>query len=159
MIERLSSQELSGEIQVKLDPFFEDLKVRGISYIGHGVVSDEGAHTGYFSNPQWGEMYIQRQFFFIEPILEKYEDNKMSLISWKGIEEGNPVACIRNEFTKITSGLTLCKREQEFNTFFNIGFDKNVDLGEYTILNKDVLLAYFNIFNNSHLLWRKLKSF
>ncbi len=142
MLKRLSSQGVPWEVQIKLDEFFEDLKQRDISYIGHGVVSDEGKHTGYFSDKKWGEIYIQRQFFFIEPILENYRKTNIGLISWKKLKDTNAVGRIRNEFTSLTSGLTICKREGRFNTFFN----------------KDILLAYFNIFNNSHILWRKYKN-
>ncbi|MBA3814270.1 MAG: hypothetical protein H0X26_07255 [Alphaproteobacteria bacterium] len=158
MLERLSSQGVPWEVQIKLDEFFEDLKERGISYIGHGVVSDQGKHTGYFSDKQWGEIYIQRQFFFIEPILENYRKTNIGLICWNTLKDTNAIAHMRNEFTSITSGLTICKREGQFNTFFNIGFSKDIDLVEYTFFNKDILLAYLNIFNNSHILWRKYKN-
>jgi len=159
MLERHSSQGVPWEIQIKLDDFFEDLKAGEVSYIGHGVVSDRGDHTGYFSDKNWGAIYIQKQFFFLEPILEHYKKNAMDLICWGKLEDSNFIAHTRNEFTATTSGLTICKREGQFNTFFNIGFQKNIDLVEYAFFQRDVLLAYFDIFNNSHLLWRKQKNF
>ena len=70
MILRSSSKQISKEIQEKLDVFFADLKTNGVSYIGHGIINQQGDHTGYFSNENWGEFYIQNQFFFHEPILE-----------------------------------------------------------------------------------------
>jgi len=160
MINRLSSQPVPKEIQNKLDLFFQELKEIGVSYIGHGVVSDEGNHSGYFSKKQWGEHYIQRQYFFAEPILKQYKDKKeIDLISWTTVKDVNSIAQMRNEFTQVTSGVTICKKDDVFNTFFNIGFSKDVDLARFTFLNKDLLLAYFHAFNENHLLWRKNKSF
>ena len=82
VLNRLSSQAVPEEIQGKLDLFFNELKEIGISYIGHGVICDQGNHTGYFSNKKWGELYIQRQYFFSEPILKKYTANETDVISW-----------------------------------------------------------------------------
>lgn len=158
MLARLSSQGLPWELQIKLDEFFEDLKLRGISYIGHGVVSDQGNHTGYFSDKQWGAIYIQRQFFFLEPILENYRKTNIDIIPWNTLKDINAIAQIRNEVASINSGLTICKREGQFNTFFNIGFNKDIELIEYVFFNKDILLAYLNLFNNSQILWRKYKN-
>lgn len=159
MLSRLSSHAVPWEIRVKLDLFFGDLREVGISYIGHGVVCEQGNHTGYFSNEKWGQFYVQNKYFFDEPILDNYTAKKMDLISWRALEDAHSIAHTRNEFTKIVSGMTICKQENEFNTFFNIGFDKDIDLIEFSFFKRDLLLAYFQIFNNSHLLWRKEKGY
>ena len=159
MLDRLSSNGVPREIQIKLDLFFGDLKAVGISYIGHGVVSDQGNHTGYFSNEKWGQFYVQNKYFFVEPILKNYAKKKIDLISWGALEDIHSISHTRNEFTNIVSGMTICKKENEFNTFFNVGFDKEVDLIEFSFFKRDLLLAYFQIFNNCHLLWRKQKEY
>ena len=159
MVNRNSSQTVPKEIHKKLDEFFEDLKAVGISYIGHGVINDLGNHTGYFSNEKWGQFYIENKYFFTEPILEKYKEGAMDLITWGALKDANSIARIRNEHAKIISGMTICKKEDEFSTFFNIGFDKDIDLTEFSFFKRDLLLAYFNIFNNYHLSWRKWKGY
>lgn len=159
MLNRISSRAVPKEIQSKLDIFFEDLKNTGIAYVGHGVVSDLGNHTGYFSNEKWGEYYIQNKYFFEEPILKNYERDETSLIVWNTLEDINSIAQKRNEFTKLLSGMTICKKDEGFNTFFNVGFDKDIDLIEFSFLKRDLLLAYFNVFNNYHLAWRKWKGY
>ncbi len=159
MLNRLSSNAVPWELQIKLDLFFNDLKAVGVSYIGHGVVSDQGNHTGYFSNEKWGQVYVQNKYFFVEPILENYEKKQMDLISWGTLKDAHSISHTRNEFTKIVSGMTLCKKVDEFNTFFNIGFNKDIDLIEFSFFKRDLLLAYFQIFNNNHLLWRKRKGY
>jgi hypothetical protein len=159
MLIRLSSQAVPKDIHHKLDSFFQDLKAVGISYIGHGVVSNEGNHTGYFSNEEWGEFYVQNQYFFAEPILENYQQKQIDLISWEKVEGKNAIAHARNACTKIVSGMTICKKDEDFNTFFNLGFDKDVNLAEFIFLKRDLLLAYFKIFNSCHLLWRKGKGY
>ena len=63
MLKRLSSEAVPQEIHKKLDVFFADLQAVGVFYIGHGVISDEGNHTGYFSNSKWGEIYVQKNSF------------------------------------------------------------------------------------------------
>jgi len=158
MLNRLSSQNVPKEIQNKLDWFFGDLKEIGVAYIGHGVVNDQGNHTGYFSNREWGELYIQNQYFFFEPIIQNYTKKDMSLIPWGTLEDNHSIARIRSEYTKISSGVTLCKKDNEFNTFFNIGFSQDIDLIDFLFFKRDVLLSYFQIFNNYHLFWRKSKS-
>lgn len=156
MLNRLSSQAVPREIKNRLDVFFEDLKAAGIAYVGHGVVSDDDHHTGYFSNQHWGNFYIQNQYFFVEPILEHYERTKVDLISWEEADSSpSSVDYSRRMCTQIVSGMTICQQEKEFNTFFNVGFDKNVDLVKFLFFKRDLLLAYFRIFNNDHLLWRK----
>ena len=157
MLLRTSSKAVPKEVQEKLDLFFGDLKASGISYIGHGIINQQGDHTGYFSNEAWGELYIENQFFFNEPILENYATNNLELISWKTLKSPNSVSEARTEFTKIISGLTLCKIEGKFNSFFNVGFDRDIDLVEFAFFKRDLLLAYFSIFNNYHLSWRKWK--
>lgn len=160
MIKRISSQSIPKEVQDKLDLFFGELKEIGVSYIGHGVVSDEGNHSGYFSNKKWGELYIKQQYFFAEPILKNYKTKKeIDLISWTMVKDSHSIAQMRNEFIQVTSGVTICQKEGAFNTFFNIGFDRDYDLARFTFLNKDLLLAYFHAFNENHLVWRKHKSF
>jgi len=158
MILRSSSKQISKEIQEKLDIFFADLKTNGVSYIGHGIINHQGDHTGYFSNEKWGEFYIQNQFFFHEPILENYEKKTLDLISWKTMKQPNSIIQARTQFTNIISGITLCKSDGDFNSFFNVGFDQDIDLVAYTFFKRDLLLAYFNIFNNYHLSWRKAKT-
>lgn len=64
MLKRTSSKSVPKEIQEKLDLFFGDLKTNDISYIGHGIINQQGEHTGYFSNEKWGKFYIENQFFF-----------------------------------------------------------------------------------------------
>jgi hypothetical protein len=159
MLKRLSSEAVPQEIHKKLDVFFADLQAVGVFYIGHGVISDEGNHTGYFSNSKWGEIYVQKKFFFKEPILENYEVKNIDLITWKIPEDINSIGRIRNEFTHIASGMTICKKEGKFNTFFNIGFDNKIDLIEFSFFKRDLLLAYFDIFNNYHLAWRKCRGY
>ena len=159
MFKRLSSQAVPKELQNKLDLFFDELKEIGVSYVGHGVVSAQGNHTGYFSNEKWAELYIQNKYFFIEPILENYKEKEMDLISWRTLKDDHSIARARCEYTKIASGMTICKKKSEFNTFFNIGFSKNIDLNKFSFLNKDLLLAYFQAFNKKHLLWREQKKF
>ena len=73
------------------------------------------------------------------------------------MKQPNSIIQARTEFTKIISGITLCKSDGDFNSFFNVGFDQDIDLVAYTFFKRDVLLAYFNIFNNYHLSWRKAK--
>ena len=159
MLNRLSSQAVPMEIQNKLDIFFGDLKEVGIAYLGHGVVSDQGDHTGYFSNKSWGEIYIQNKYFFVEPILKNYKNQEIDVISWTALEDVRSIARTRNEFVQLGSGMTICKRDNAFNTFFNIGFNKDVDIIRFSFLKRDILLAYFTIFNSCHLSWRKQKSF
>lgn len=159
MLIRLSSESVPSEIKSKLDLFFGDLQAVGISYIGHGVVSALGNHTGYFSNEKWGETYVENKFFFVEPILEGYKQKKMDLISWSALKDTNSIIQIRTEFTKIISGMTLCKKEDEFNTFFNIGFESEIDLIEFSFFKRDLLLAYFNIFNSYHVSWRRWRGY
>lgn len=157
MLKRTSSKSVPKEIQEKLDLFFGDLKTNDISYIGHGIINQQGEHTGYFSNEKWGKFYIENQFFFKEPILENYNTDGLDLISWKLLKHPNSVSEARTEFTKLISGITLCKIEGEFNSFFNIGFDRDIDLVRFSFFKRDLLLAYFSIFNNYHLSWRKGK--
>ena len=159
MLKRLSSQAIPNEIQDKLDLFFEELKEVGVAYIGHGVVSDQGNHTGYFSDKKWGELYVQNQYFFDEPILNNYEKNEIDLISWGKVEDQHSIAHIRNEFTNVISGVTICKKDNGFNTFFNLGFKQDIDLARFSFLKKDIILEYFTAFNKYHLLWRKQKFF
>jgi len=155
MIKRHSTQIVSKEIQNKLDLFYSDLQEVGVSYVGHGVVCDQGNHTGYFSNKKWGDFYIQNKFFFSEPILKTYEENNNELIPWENINEEQPIASQRREQTKINSGVTIYVRDHEYNTFFNMGFHEGINPFEFVFFKKDVLLSYFDIFNNYHLGWRK----
>lgn len=157
MFPRKSSEGLPFEIQAKLDLFFGDLQKIGVFYVGHGVISDIGSHTGYFSNKKWGELYINNRYFFHEPILKGFEDNKVDLISWAGIEDIHSIAQERKEFTQVTSGMTIYKKDGDFKTFFNLGFNKDIDLARFVFLKRDLLLAYFHIFNDYHLQWRKEK--
>jgi len=159
MLNRRSSTTVPREVHHKLDEYFENLKAVGISYIGHGVISDTGNHSGYFSNEKWGRFYIENKYFFSEPILEKYEEGNLGLITWGSLKDANTVARIRHEHTKLTSGMTICKKEKGFDTFFNLGFDKDIDLIEFSFFKRDLLLAYFNIFNNYHLQWRKWEGY
>jgi hypothetical protein len=158
-IERSSSEIVPRDIQSTLDMFFGDIKTVGVSYLGHGVVSDRGDHTGYFSNKEWGQVYMQNQYFFAEPILQLYEKEPLSLIPWVSVEDCNSIAQLRNERAQLTSGLTICRKEDGFNTFFNIGLNENVNIIDFSFFKRDVLLAYFTIFNNCHLRWRKEKGF
>jgi hypothetical protein len=157
MFNRISSCELPKEIQAKLHIFFEDLKNIGISYLGHGVVNNKGNHTGYFSNNDWGKSYISNRYFFNEPILQNFEQNHANLILWSGVKDSNSIAQIRNQFINLVSGMTICKEEAGYHTFFNIGFTTDVNLADFCFYKRDLLLAYFNIFNNYHLSWRKEK--
>jgi len=157
VINRLSSEIIPRDLQNTLDMFFGDLQPVGVSYLEHGVVSDQGDHTGYFSNKEWGQVYMQNQYFFSEPILQLYEEKSLSLIPWASIEDCNSIAQLRNERDQLTSGLTLCRKEGEFNTFFSIGLNETIDIIEFSFFKRDVLLAYFSIFNNCHLRWRKEK--
>ncbi len=161
MLKRCSSQLVPRDIQFTLDRFFSDLEASGISYVGHGVVSDEGDHTGYFSNDKWGHFYIEKQCFFDEPILDNYhkEETTLNLISWDKVKDCHSIAHLRNQQTEITSGLTICRQENGFNTFFNIGFKEGVDLVDFSFFKRDLLLAYFSIFNNYHLRWRSEKRY
>lgn len=157
MLPRYSSEGIPSEIQIKLDLFFGDLQKIGVFYIGHGVISKTGNHTGYFSNKKWGEFYINNQYFFHEPILKDFEENKIDLISWKKLKDMHSIAQERKEFTQVASGITIYKKDGEFRTFFNLGFNKDIDLAQFIFLKRDLLLAYFHIFNDYHLLWRKQK--
>lgn len=157
MIKRRSSQSIALEIQNKLDMFFEDLKAVGVTYIGHGIINDQGDHTGYFSHKSWGQLYIQNNYFFTEPILENYKNEKMSLIPWGTLENTNALVEIRNNYMNITSGMTICKNEADYKTFFNVGITDGKDIIEFVFFNRDLLLSYFSIFNNCHLLWRNEK--
>lgn len=155
MLPRNSSQGIPFEIQTKLDLFFGDLQNIGVFYIGHGVISEDGNHTGYFSNKKWGELYINNQYFFHEPILGDFKENQIDLISWTNLKDVHSIAQMRKEFTQVTSGMTLYKKEGDFRTFFNLGFNKEIDLAQFAFLKRDLLLAYFHIFNDYHLQWRK----
>ncbi len=155
MLPRSSSQGIPSEIQAKLDLFFTDLQNIGVFYIGHGVINDKGKHTGYFSNKEWGAHYIDNQFFFHEPILGNFQENQIDLISWTGLKDAHSIAKQRKDFTQVTSGMTLYKKEGDFNTFFNLGFNDEIDLAKFAFLKRDLLLAYFHIFNDCHLQWRK----
>jgi hypothetical protein len=156
-IHRLSSEVVPEDIQNTLDILFKKLKEVGVSYLGHGVVSDKGDHSGYFSDKAWGKIYMKNQYFFAEPILDRYEEKPLSLIPWVSVKDRHSIAQLRNEHTKIASGLTICKRENKFNTFFNIGLDERVDILEFSFFKKDALLDYFTKFNDCHLNWRKKK--
>ncbi len=158
MLNRISSQLIPWEIQNKLDLFFGDLREVGVSYIGHGVVSDGGHHTGYFSNENWGRFYIENRYFFSEPILTNYEKKHLDLIPWLSVEDRHSIVRVRNEYINVNSGMTVCKKEGEFNTFFNIGFKEGIDIIDFCFFKRDLLLAYFTIFNNYHLMWRKNQS-
>lgn len=158
-IERSSSEIVPRDIQSTLDMFFGDIKTVGVSYLGHGVVSDQGDHTGYFSNKEWGQFYMQNQCFFAEPILKLYEKEPLSVIPWVSVKDCNSIAQLRNERAQLTSGLTICRKEDKFNTFFNIGLNEHVNIVDFSFFKRDVLLAYFTIFNNCHLRWRKEKGF
>lgn len=159
MIKRLSSHIVPKELQNKLDLFFNDLQEVGVAYIGHGIVSDEGNHSGYFSNRSWGESYVQNNYFFLEPILNSYEEKKSDLISWRRVEDSHSIVHKRTEYTKANSGLTICKKDKGYNTFFNVGFTQDIDLLDFTFFKRDLLIAYFKVFNNYHLMWREQKCF
>lgn len=159
MIKRLSSQIVPKELQNKLDLFFNDLQEVGVSYVGHGVVSDEGNHSGYFSHKQWGELYIQNKYFFVEPILKSFEEKKTDLVSWRQVENDHSIIPLRREYTKASSGLTIRKKDKGLNTFFNVGFTQDIDLLDFTYFKRDLLIAYFKVFNNYHLMWREQKCF
>jgi len=159
MLKRISSVAVPLDLKDQLDVFFEDLKAAGVSYIGHGVVSDRGDHTGYFSDETWGAHYIKNMYFFAEPILNNYEYKKSILIPWETVNETDSIAKERNEYVNISSGMTICKTENEFNTFFNVGLDKSINLMEFSFFKRDLLISYFRIFNNYHLLWRIKRGF
>ncbi len=61
---RISSHSTSSDINIKLDEISNELKEIGINYVGHGVVNHKGEHTGYFSERQWGNVYIEKGYFF-----------------------------------------------------------------------------------------------
>lgn len=157
MLNRVSSCGLPNELQEKLHVFFEDLKSIGISYLGHGVVNNKGNHTGYFSNGNWGDYYLNNRCFFNEPILQNFEQSKANLILWNSLKDSQSIARIRNQFINLVSGLTLYREEANYHTFFNIGFTTDVNLVDLCFYKRDVLLAYFNIFNNCHVSWRREK--
>jgi hypothetical protein len=157
MIKRRSSQSIPLEIQNKLDMFFEDLKAVGVTYIGHGIINDQGDHTGYFSHKSWGQLYILNNYFFTEPILENYKEEKMNLIPWGNLGNANGITNIRNNHMNITSGMTICKNEAGYKTFFNVGITGGKDIIEFAFFKRDLLLSYFAIFNSYHLLWRREK--
>lgn len=150
---RNKSSGVLGTIVEQLDSLTEELKEIGVQYVGHGVVSVEGNHTGYFSNREWQGIYLSGKFFHAEPILDQFLKNPFDKVHWKYVENNN-VAQLRKEMTGVVNGVTLCNFHNSFFGFLNIGFPDDRDTEKFLKDNLPIISAYHNVYDQMHLAWR-----
>lgn len=144
-------------ISNELDRLTREMAEFGVAYIGHGVINLEGDHSGYFSNAQWKEIYMDKIFFHKEPILDAFVKDPQEPVHWKCVEE-NQVAVMRREIVGILGGVTLCNFRESFFGFLNIGFADERDTHQFLKNNSPLLKAYHETFDRIHLAWRLLAS-
>lgn len=154
-IKRKSSNLVSEEVKSQLDYLYNDLQKQKVGYVGHGVISTEGNHTGYFSDQNWGKYYIDKRLFFVEPILKEFDSQDTTFVSWGHNISDHFSHQLRREFTHIILGITISRNDGNYRSFFNIGFDQEIDLPKFLFFNKDLINTYFDKFNNYHLTWRR----
>jgi hypothetical protein len=150
---RNKTSGISGEVTLQLDAFTKELSELGVSYVGHGLVSLQGDHTGYFSNKKWQEVYLESKFFHEEPILDRFLKNPFEVVHWRFIDK-NKVASMRNEITNVVSGVTLCNFHSSFFGFLNLGFSDDRSTADFVDYHKPLLSAYHQNYDRRHMAWR-----
>lgn len=159
-MEKTSSSIVSNDIRFNLDMFFDELKEINIDYVGHGVINNKGEHTGYFSQKTWGSYYLEKGYFYHDPILEVYDQNPVKIINWINVEENinnKEILCYRTQHTGIVQGVTAVTKFKNHLEFLSLGFKKELDLNNYLIDNHLILKNYMQVFRHYHTYQRVLK--
>jgi hypothetical protein len=150
---RISSHSTSSDINIKLDEISNELKEIGINYVGHGVVNYKGEHTGYFSDRQWGNVYIEKGYFFSDPVLQVFDQSPMKIIDWFIVEnmtKNNKILHERIQHTGIVGGITLVSQLQNHIEFLNLGFSKKISTTKYLLKHHMLLNIYAQMFRQYH---------
>lgn len=150
---RKKTSSVPDSISLRLDVLTKELREIGVSYVGHGVVSLQGDHTGYFSNQEWQNIYLSGRFFHNEPILDAFIKNPLGAVHWQCVEK-NEVASMRREVVDILGGVTLCNFYHSFFGFLNIGFSDERNTYDFLKKNKPLIGAYHQSYDQIHLFWR-----
>jgi|LauGreDrversion4_2_1035121.scaffolds.fasta_scaffold325115_1 hypothetical protein len=154
---RNKTSGISSELALQFDAFTKELGELGVSYVGHGLVSTQGDHTGYFSHKKWGEIYLERKFFHDEPILDRFLKTPFEVVHWNCVEK-NKVPSTRHEITNVVNGVTLCNFHSSFFGFLNLGFSDDRCTTDFVEHYKPLLSAYHQNYDRRHMVWRSLGS-
>ena len=154
---RNKTSGISTELTLQLDAFTKELSELGVSYVGHGLVSLQGDHTGYFSNQQWKEIYLESKFFHDEPILDSFLKNPFEVVHWQFVDN-NKVAAMRSEIAHVVNGVTFCNFHSSFFGFLNIGFSDDRSTTEFIECYRPIISAYHQNYDRMHMAWRSLSS-
>lgn len=153
---RKSSRTICQPVAQQMDLLTEELRELGVVYVGHGVVSPQGDHTGYFSHDQWRNLYMGQTFFHKEPILDAFVKNPFGSVHWEYVQD-NCVASMRREVVGIVNGVTSCRLENGFFCFMNLGFGDARNTQEFVEEYQPLLDAFHSAYNTRHLSWRALE--
>lgn len=149
----LTSNPVNSSIELKLDGLFEELKEIGVTYLGHGVIDRKGNHTGYFSQKDWGKNYIEKGYFYKEPILNAFDTQKLSTVKWSIVKK-NDVYLDRKNLTGSISGITLKSSYFNVSEYLNIGLDKDESESIRFLSDNSLMLKhYFLLFRKNHTNW------
>ena len=150
---RTSSHLTSNSITHKLDEISHELREIGINYVGHGVVNHKGEHTGYFSDQKWGNLYIEKGYFFSDPVLQVFDHSPLKIIDWfivESLAKNNKIIQERMHYTGIIGGITLVSQLQNHTEFLNLGFSKKISTTKYLLEHYTLLNRYAHLFRQYH---------
>ncbi len=145
---------IPDKVSDSLDALTHELKEVGIAYVGHGVVSTHGDHTGYFADRTWRDIYLSKKFFHQCPVLEVFKLNPFRVVHWDLDVEDNEVHVMRSKMIGISSGITFCNFYNSYFTFFNVAFPNHVDTEQYVKELSPLMSAYHKHYDRTHLGWR-----
>ncbi|MGB0935706.1 MAG: hypothetical protein ACPGXY_06560 [Alphaproteobacteria bacterium] len=123
-MQKVSSSHAPQHAKSYLDELAQELAELGVDYVGHGVISPDGHHTGYFSNDQWGDKYIAEGYFFKEPILDSFDTASINIVDWANVDKLSKISVLRNKENNLKTGVTIETSYQGYREFLNLGFSK-----------------------------------
>lgn len=156
-IVRRSTSLVPNNVWEGCDSIARELKGLGVDYVGHGVVCNEGHHTGYFSNFEWGERYFRNGYFFVEPILDVLEQDILNFVHWDALRyesDKHAVAIQRYHMNQITAGFTIASDRGDHKEYLNLGFKTDGKHPQQIFSCRKLVEDYFYAFRKVHTLQR-----
>jgi hypothetical protein len=100
---------------------YKYLNEMGISYFSHGFKYQENDVSVFFTNEDWAQTYLNKNYLYFDPLLQNVRDKHIPLVLWDTLpleKAEKEIMIERYEVCKIKSGFTIgLTRPDQFEIF------------------------------------------
>lgn len=101
-----------------------NLKEIGLNYFSYGLISQDEVLLSYFTHKEWGNLYQEKHYNKMDPLLHGVIHSHFSLIIWDALHsygKEKEVMVERNEVCALKSGLTIGIENKGYTEIIALG--------------------------------------